>query len=260
MSPLAARGDVSWGDKLITDAHTAQQSFSIDRPTGAVPATVWTPVGRPGPFPLVLLGHGGSGHRHSQRIVTMAARFAAAGYAAAAIDGPFHGERVPSPLPPAEYQARIAAEGIGVILDRMADEWVATSGVLADAAIADRTRVAYVGLSMGTRFGLSVAVALGPELRCAVFGKFGVESAPALNPALHAPDRARRDASRITAPVLFHMQWDDDVFPRTGQLDLFDAFASRDKELHAFAGRHNHTPPYAPDLWHSFVQRHLAVR
>ncbi|WP_194913774.1 dienelactone hydrolase family protein [Catenulispora rubra] len=224
-----------------------------------VPATVWTPTTHPGPpLPLVLLGHGGSGHRHSDRVVALAARFTSTGYAAAAIDGPFHGDRVPHPLTPAEYQARVADEGIGAVLDRIAADWVATTAHLTEAGIADGTRVAYVGLSMGTRFGLPTAAALGPSLRCAVLGKFGLASSAAFHPALHAPDRVRHDAANITAPVLFHMQWDDELFPRPDQLELFDTFPSTDKELHAFAGRHSHTPQHAPGLWRSFVERHLA--
>ncbi|MEY9859532.1 dienelactone hydrolase [Catenulispora sp. GAS73] len=250
---------MSWSSVRHIGPHTTQRSFLIHRPTEDVPATVWTPTTRPGPpLPLVLLGHGGSGHRHSERIVALAARFTSTGYAAAAIDGPFHGDRVQQPLTPAEYQARVADEGIETVLDRIAADWVATTTHLAEAGIADGMRVAYVGLSMGTRFGLPAAAALGPSLRCAVFGKFGLESSTAFNPALHVPDRVRRDASGITAPVFFHVQWDDELFPRSGQLDLFDAFAGPDKELHAFAGRHSHTPQHAPGLWRSFVERHLA--
>jgi dienelactone hydrolase len=250
--------DVSWADGRQISAHTTQRSFLIRRSSGTVPGTVWTPVRRSGPVPTVLLGHGGSGHRHSDRIVSMAAQFTSAGYAVAAIDGPHHGERVASPLTPAEYQARIAAEGIGTLLDRIADDWVTTADLLADADIADGAQFAYFGLSMGTRFGLPTAAALGPALRCAVFGKFGLRSAATLNPGLHAPDRALHDASRITAPVFFHLQWDDEIFPRTGQLDLFDGFASPERELHAFTGRHGHTPHHGPGLWQSFIRRHLA--
>jgi dienelactone hydrolase len=250
--------DVTWADIRQTSAHTTQRSFLIRRSFGTVPGTVWTPVKRSGPVPTVLLGHGGSGHRHSDRIMSMAARFTSAGFAAAAIDGPFHGERLQSPLTPAEYQARIAAEGIGTVLDRMADDWVTTSNLLAEADIADGAQLAYFGLSMGTRFGLPTAAALGPALRCALFGKFGLQSAAALNPALHAPDRALHGASQITAPVFFHLQWQDEIFPRAGQLDLFDAFASVERELHAFTGRHGHTPRHAPGLWHSFITRHFA--
>lgn len=188
----------------------------------------------------------------------MAARLIEVGIAAAAIDGPYRGERVASPLSIAEYQARIAADGIESVLDRMAEDWLSTSGLLVGCGIADGARLAYFGLSMGTRYGLDVA-ALTPGLRCAVYGKFGTRSSPDMNPALQAPGRALSAASRITAPVFFHLPWDDEIFPRAGQLELFDAFASPAKELHGFAGGHRHTPEHAPEAWHSFITRHLAA-
>ncbi|MGW3852704.1 dienelactone hydrolase family protein [Streptomyces fagopyri] len=248
---------VVWSDGCQVSDHSTRRSFMINRPFSAVPGTVWTPRSPSGAVPLVLLGHGGSGHRHSDRIRSLADRITSSGCAAAAIDGPFHGERVTSPLTPAEYQRRTVAEGIGNVLDRMAGDWVATRDLLVDAGMADRTRQAYFGFSMGTRFGLAAALALGPGLKCAVFGKFGTQSATALDPGLHAPDRALNDASAIVAPVLFHLQWDDEIFPRPGQIHLFDAFASTDKELHGFTGGHRHTPEHAPAIWLAFIDRHL---
>jgi dienelactone hydrolase len=258
-------GDVEWAEEHRTSGHAVRRSFVIRRAAPSaiapapvdVPGTVWTPVGQTGPVPLVLLGHGGSGHRHSPRNLAMADRITRSGHAAVAIDGPFHGDRVPAPLAPAEYQARIAAEGVGRVLDRMAGDWVAARDLLVDAGVADPERQAYFGLSMASRFGLPAAVALGPGLRCAVLGKFGTQASPKLNPGLHAPERASADAARLTAPVLFVLAWDDAIFPRQGQLDLFDAFSGPEKELHAFAGAHGHTPPHAPDLWHAFLERHL---
>lgn len=188
----------------------------------------------------------------------MATRLAAIGIAAAAIDGPYHGERVPSPLSAAEYQARVAAEGIDAVLDRMAEDWTATCDHLVDAGIADGSRLAYFGLSMGTRYGLAPA-ALLTGLRCAVFGKFGTRahSGSGMNGAMEAPKRALDAASAITAPVLFLLQWHDELFPRLGQLELFDAFPSPAKELHAYAGGHQDTPEQAADIWHAFIARHL---
>ena len=247
-----------WSECRPGSDHSTRRSFVIKRPLSTIPGTVWTPNGRSGAVPLVLLGHGGSGHRHSDRVLSMADRITSSGCAAVAIDGPFHGERVASPLTTVEYQSRMAAEGIGRVLDRMADDWVAARDLLVDAGTADPTRQAYFGLSMGTRFGLAAVRVLGPGLRCAVFGKFGTRSTPGINPGLHAPHRVLNDASAITAPVLFHLQWDDEIFPRPGQLQLFDAFVSSDKELLGFAGGHRVTPEHASALWHGFINRHIA--
>lgn len=50
-------------------------------------------------------------------------------------------------------------------------------------------------------------------------------------------------ARRITVPVLFLMQWDDELFPRDGGLALFDRLGSPGKTLHANPGSHMQLPP-----------------
>jgi dienelactone hydrolase len=67
-------------------------------------------------------------------------------------------------------------------------------------------------------------------------------------------------AQRLQAPVLMHMQWDDEVFSRKGQLDLFDLIASHDKQLRARPGPHGFTHPEDERSWISFVSGHLAPR
>jgi dienelactone hydrolase len=158
----------------------------------------------------------------------------------------------------AEYQARIAAEGIDVVLDRVADEWQATVEALGSLRIVDTNNLGYVGMSMGTRFGLPLAAAMGGRIRCVVFGKFGLRQGPAVHKGLDAPERIARDAVRITAPALFHLQWHDEIFPRDGQLALFDLLGSRDKQLTAYGGTHAQTKPAAVGLWRDFVSSHLA--
>jgi hypothetical protein len=111
---------------------------------------------------------------------------------------------------------------------------------------------------MGTRFGLPFAAAIGGQLRCAVFGKFGLRQGPAMHEGLDAPERIAADARRVTAPALFHIQWDDEIFPRDGQLALFDLLGSRDKELAGYAGTHSETKPAAITRWRDFIARHLA--
>lgn len=55
-----------------------------------VPATMWLPEGVPGVSPVVLLGHGGGGHRRAARHERFAERLNAAGIGCLAIDRPFH--------------------------------------------------------------------------------------------------------------------------------------------------------------------------
>ncbi|MFW6723850.1 dienelactone hydrolase family protein [Streptomyces sp. MAR4 CNY-716] len=250
---------ILWTDRRILDGGVVEQEFRLYRQVGVVPGVLWLPVSPvSSPPPLVLLGHGGSGHKKSERISALACWFASrVGLAALAIDGPCHGERVPEPLPAAEYQARIAAEGIDVVLDRMADDWQAAVDALAALGIAGTDHLAYLGMSMGSRFGIPLSAALGARLRCVVLGKFGLRQGAALHKGLQAPQRIAADARRITAPALFHLQWHDEVFPRNGQVALFEALGSQDKQLVGYTGPHGETAPGAVKLWRDFVSRHL---
>ncbi|MEU7873293.1 hypothetical protein [Dactylosporangium sp. NPDC049140] len=106
-------------------------------------------------------------------------------------------------------------------------------------------------------FGLPAVAALGERVRCAVFGKFGLEQGPTMNPVMATTERVTSDAQRITVPVLFHVQWHDEVFPRQGQLALFDLFRSCNKELVAYPGPHTTTSPAAIAAWRDFILWHL---
>lgn len=90
-----------------------------------------------------------------------------------------------------------------------------------------------------------------------VLGKFGLRQGPALHKGLDAPERIAADAQRITSPALFHIQWQDEVFPRDGQLGLFDTLGSRDKQLVGYTGTHTETKPSAITLWRDFICQHL---
>jgi hypothetical protein len=80
-----------------------------------------------------------------------------------------------------------------------------------------------------------------------------------MHAGLAVPERVVRDARRVTAPALFHIQWDDETFPRDGQLALFDLLGSRDKQLAGYAGTHSETRPTAIVLWRDFIAGHLAA-
>ena len=206
-----------------------------------VPGLLWSP---PSPAGLVLLGHGGGSHKGGERVVGHARWFAAAGFASLAVDGPFHGSRVPAPLTAADYRARIAAAGVDAVVDGMVADWLTALATV--EPLVDTGRVAYLGMSMGTRYGLPLAAVLGDRLRCVVLGKF-------------APDSARlwAEARRLGVPALFHVQWDDELFPRDDQLALFDALGPADKELCGFTGGHGDNHPEALRRWREYVARHL---
>lgn len=250
---------LEWTGPQAADGDVAERSFRLRRAAGIVPGVLWQPSVPVCAPPVVLLGHGGSGHKRSQLIAGLGRWFASqTGVAAVAIDGPYHGDRVPAPLTVTEYQGRIAAEGTGVVLDRMAAEWQATVAALGTEGIVDASEVAYLGMSMGTRFGLPLAAAMGSQLRCVVLGKFGLRPGPAMHQDLAVPERTAWDARRVTAPALFHIQWHDEIFPRDGQLTLFDLLGSPDKQLVAYSGTHGVTRPAAVALWRDFVSSHLS--
>ena len=78
-----------------------------------------------------------------------------------------------------------------------------------------------------------------------------------MHEGLAVPQRIATDARRITAPALFHIQWDDEIFPRDGQLALFDLLGSPDKQLIGYPGPHAETKPAAIALWRNFITDHL---
>lgn len=221
----------------------AERAFRLPRTGGDVPGVLWLPPGAAG---VVLVGHGGSGHKRSDRVRGLAAAFASSGLATVAIDGPFHGERAAG-----DHRARMLTEGVEKVLDRVTTEWQATIDALADEV--DTDRMGYLGMSMGTRFGLPLAAALGDRLRAAVLGKFGLRSTLGLD----TPGRVERDAQQVTAPTLFHVQWDDEVFPRGGQLELFYVLGAAEKRMLTFPGGHAETPPQAILEWRNFLAERL---
>jgi dienelactone hydrolase len=246
---------VSHVEWLAEEASTActERSFMLRRPVPA-PGVLWSPQATV-PQATVLLFHGGSGHKRSERHLQMGRWLAStSGLAVIAIDGPYHGDRVPAPMAPSAYQQLIADEGIERVTARMTADWLEAVSALADLGLADGGHVSVFGMSMGARFGLPVAAALGPRLQCAVLGKFGLRQAAPLHPGLRAPGLMATAAHAVSAPLLYHVQWDDEIFPRDGQFELFDALASADKQLIARPGPHAQTHPDDQTSWQDFIR------
>jgi pimeloyl-ACP methyl ester carboxylesterase len=218
---------------------------------------LWSPADITCTRPLVLLAHGGGQHKKAPGMLARADRYVTAcGFAVAAIDAPGHGDR-----PRTEQDERImadirermaAGEPIGPQIARdnagraarAVPEWQATLDALQDLdCVGTGGPVGFWGVSLGSAIGVPL-VAAEPRITAAVLGLAGHET-------------LAEAAARITVPVEFLLQWDDELIPRDSGLALFDAFASREKTLHANSGRHMDLPRFELDTSARFFARHL---
>jgi hypothetical protein len=65
------------------------------------------------------------------------------------------------------------------------------------------------------------------------------------------------EARQITIPLQVLLQWDDEGNDRQMALDLFDAFGTKEKTLHANMGGHTGVPHFEGDAGTRFFARHL---
>jgi hypothetical protein len=98
---------------------------------------------------------------------------------------------------------------------------------------------------MGTAIGVPLT-AIEPRITAAVFGQFW-------------PETLVEAARRITVPIEFVLQWDDEHIPRESGPALFDAFGSPQKSLHANSGKHKEVPRFEADSAVRFFARHLGT-
>jgi hypothetical protein len=66
------------------------------------------------------------------------------------------------------------------------------------------------------------------------------------------------EARQVTIPLQVLLQWDDEGNDRQSALDLFDAFGSKEKTLHANLGGHTGVPQFEGDAAARFFTRHLS--
>ena len=223
-----------------------------DFTVGDVPGVLWLPETTPAP--LVLLGHGGGRDKKAPAMTGRAELLVAQGFAAAAIDAPGHGGRPRTAYDEEEIalmrRAMSTGEPVGPIVvrynadlaRRAVPEWQAVLDVLLQLPeIAGP--VGYFGLNMGTAIGIPLTAA-DSRIAAAAFGLFW-------------PDNLVETAKRITVPVEYAMQWDDEHIPRESGLALFEAFGSTEKSLHVNTGRHKDLPRFEADSAVRFFCRHL---
>ncbi|MEV6808490.1 alpha/beta hydrolase [Streptomyces sp. NPDC051132] len=233
------------------DDGVLERAFTL----GDIPGILWTPRSVSAPAPLILLGHPGGLHKMYPRLVARARHSAADGFATATIELPGSGDR---PRSAAAEQARAdlrraleAGEQVdeGIVdrlilplVEKAVPEWQATL----DALLSLPGIGGPVGYSGGLiSLGIRLAV-VEPRISAAVLfaGSF-------------VPRALFEEARRVTIPLHVLLQWDDEGNDRQAALDLFDAFGSKEKTLHANLGGHTGVPQYAGDAAAQFFTRHL---
>ncbi|MGW2637384.1 alpha/beta hydrolase [Streptomyces sp. NPDC001348] len=223
---------------------------------GEIPGILWTPPSASAPAPLILLGHPPLGlHKMYPRLVGRARHAAADGFAAATIELPGSGDR---PRWAAVDQARAdlrrareAGEPVGdeiidalvlPLVDKAVPEWQAAL----DALLSLPEIGGPVGYSGGViSIGVRLAVV---EPRIVAAGLFAGSL---------VPRAVFEEARQVTIPLHVLLQWDDEGNDRQAALDLFDAFGSQEKSLHAHMGGHTGVPRFAGDAAARFFTRHL---
>lgn len=222
---------------------------------GEIPGILWTPASASASAPLILLGHPGGLRKMYPRLAARARHSAAEhGFASATIELPGSGDR---PRSAAAEQARAdlrrameAGKPPGEIVDRLilpltekaVPEWQATL----DALLPLPGIGGPAGYSGGViAIGIRLAVA-EPRIMAAVL--FAGSFVPAI---------VVEEARQVTIPLQVLLQWDDEGNDRQAALDLFDAFGSREKTLHANLGGHTGVPWFEADEGGRFFARHL---
>ncbi|MFI2635146.1 dienelactone hydrolase family protein [Streptomyces collinus] len=230
------------------DDGVVERDFTL----GEIPGTLWTPGSVPAP--LVLMAHNNGLSKADPRLVARARYTAARGYAVATIDAAGCGDR---PRSAADERARadlrramqagepvdeIFESLIGPLVDNAVPEWRTTLDALLELP-GIRGPVGYSG--GWAALGIRLAV-VEPRIAAAGFFAGG-----------YVPRAQREEARQVTVPLLFLLQWDDEGNPRQRALDLFEAFGSEEKTLHANPGGHTGTPRFELEDGCRFLDRHL---
>ncbi|MFG2288208.1 alpha/beta hydrolase [Streptomyces sp. NPDC048595] len=236
------------------DDDVLEREFTL----GEIPGILWTPASASAaaPVPLILLGHPPLGlGKMYPRLVARARHSAADGFAAATIELPGSGDRPRWPdVDQARADLRRAMEAGEPVSDEIVDalvlplvekavpEWQAAL----DALLALPEIGGPVGYSGGViSIGIRLAV-VEPRI-----------AAAALFAGSLVPRAMFEEARQVTIPLHVLLQWDDEGNDRQAALDLFDAFGSREKSLHANMGGHTGVPQFAGDVAAQFFTRHL---
>ncbi|MEW2494309.1 alpha/beta hydrolase [Streptomyces nodosus] len=235
------------------DDGVLERAFTLDE----IPGILWTPASASTPAPLILIGHPPLGLRRMYPRLAGRARYYATeyGFAAATIELPGSGDR---PRWAAVEQARAdlrrameAGEPVGdEIIDALVLPLVEKSVPEWQAALDALLSLPEIGGPVGYEGGvISIGIRLAAvEPRISAANLFAGSLVPAA---------MFEEARQVTVPLQVLLQWDDEGNDRQAALDLFDAFGTKEKTLHANLGGHTGVPQFELDAGARFFARHL---
>lgn len=224
---------------------------------GEIPGILWTPASASAPAPLILAGHPPLGlHKMYPRLAGRARHYAAEyGFATATIELPGSGDR---PRWAAAEQARadlrrtmeagepVSDEIVDALVLPLVEKAVPEWRAALDALLSLPGIGGPVGYEGGViSIGIRLAV-VEPRIAAAVLfaGSF-------------VPRAMFEEARQVTMPLQVLLQWDDEENDRQAALDLFDAFGTKEKTLHANLGGHTGVPRFELDAGARFFARNL---
>ncbi|MFI6866401.1 alpha/beta hydrolase [Nocardia sp. NPDC050406] len=225
---------------------------------GDITGVLWSPESAADGAPLLLSGHpAGMDKKAPIHVARAHASVTTDGFHVATIDIPGHGDR---PRTARDNHlidgfrraradgdpsfGRILADYCACVAERAVPEWRATIDALQSLPdIGAGAPIGYVGMSLSSAIGIPLT-ANEPRITAAMFGWAS------------AHDDLLEAAKRVTVPIEYLLPWDDQEIPREFGLELFGAFASENKVLHAFPGGH-HQVPRDGGVDTRFFARHL---
>jgi cephalosporin-C deacetylase-like acetyl esterase len=230
-----------------------------------VPAVLYRPA-ESLRVPLVVVGHGAGGGKDEGLMTSLLTRMSALGAAVLAIDAPLHGERQ-GRFEDLRGLLQQPIRGLHFVVQTVVDtmravDWAATRPNL------DTTRLAYLGLSMGSILGVPF-VALDERVRAACFALGGAGIMHFIS-GLAAP-AVRADAERVAEavdpmhyapliaprPVLMVNGLRDQIIPAAAGHVLF-GLLGEPKRIIWYDGGHGDIPRDTADEMRAFFASHLA--
>lgn len=225
------------GDAQVVGGIRCRHFAPTFQADGGATAAVFEPLSPARVEVLAFIQHGGSSCKDGPDVWDVAhALVGAKGIRLVSLDGPVHGARRPAgdTSPPLEVRQGFFDiwEHSPAHVDLHVQAWRALIDETTRAW--QPTRLAWIGLSMGTAYGLPL-LASEPRLGSAVIGMWGTSFVNS--------QRLVADAAKVRGRVLFQQKWHDELFSREGQLALFDALGTEDRRLHVYPGGHARPGP-----------------